>query len=87
MLATITSDSQDQKVLRGKLCVSIDQSSLEEHSEAVVNNVTGKVIIQIKVYVDNAINLGTQQMQSFENRRPNSFHENIHHTVHTMAAA
>ena len=84
MPARITSDSQDRKVLREKLAISIDPLSLE-HLEALVNIVTGNVVNHTKVNVDNAVNLGTQQ--SFENRWPNSFHEAIHHTVHTMASA
>ena len=36
----------------------------------MVNNVTGKVNIQIKVYGDNAINLGTQQMNHLKTEGP-----------------
>ena len=50
----------------------------------IVNIVTGQVLTHSSVNVDNAPELGEQQMEEFERGLPDSFHETIHRRVTTM---
>ena len=52
-----------------------------------MNIVTGQVLTHSSVNVDNAPELGEQQMEEFERGLPDSFHENKHRRVTTMAVS
>ena len=85
MEARIKADTQDRKTLQEKLEVCIDALNEAQHPEGLVNIVTGKVITHPSVNADDAPTLGKSQMESFEDRWPESFHEPIHNKVNTMA--
>ena len=85
MEARIKTDTQDRKTLREKLEVCIDALNEAQHPEGLQNIVTGKVITHPSVNADDTPTLGKSQMESFEDRWPESFHEAIHNNVNTMA--
>ena len=85
--ARIQTDAKDRKALRDKLEVCIDPLNTENNQEGLVNIVTGQVLTHSSVNVDNAPELGEQQMEEFERGLPDSFHETIHRRVTTMAVS
>ena len=87
MKARVKSDAKDRKALRDKLEVCIDPLHSEHHQEGLVNIVTGQVSTHPSLNVDNAVHLGTKQMESFEKGWPASFHETIHKCVTTMTVS
>ena len=87
MKARMTSDAPDRKSLREKLEVCIDPLHENEHPDALVNIVTGKIVSHPSVNVDNAVVIGKKQMESFEESLPAGFHKAIQSKVHTMAVS
>ena len=85
--ARIQTDAKDRKALRDKLEVCIDPLNTENNQEGLVNIVTGQVLTHSSVNVDNAPELGEQQMEEFERGLPDSFHETIHRRVTTTAVS
>ena len=85
--ARIQTDAKDRKALRDKLEVCIDPLNTENNQEGLVNIVTGQVLTHSSVNVDNAPELGEQQMDEFERGLPDSFHETIHRRVTTKAVS
>ena len=85
--ARIQTDAKDRKALRDKLEVYIDPLNTENNQEGLVNIVTGQVLTHSSVNVDNAPELGEQQMEEFERGLPDSFHETIHRRVTTTAVS
>ena len=87
--ARIQTDAEDRKKLRDKLEVCIDSLQTENNLDGLVNIVTGQVLIHPSFNVDNALKLGTRQMEEFERGLPGSFHETIHkrRRVTTMAVS
>ena len=83
--ARIQTDAKNRKVWRDKLEVCIDPLQTENNQEGLVNIVTGQVLTHPSLNVDNAPELGTQQMEEFERGLPGSFHETIHRRVTTEA--
>lgn len=81
----ITSDKADRDLIREKLKVSIDPLNPETHPPGLINIVTGKVNSHSEVNVDNAVALGTKQLEQFEASWPEGFHGTIHKEVKTMA--
>lgn len=77
-------DAADRQVLREKLEICIDPLHEHEHTKNLVNIVTGQIISNESVNVDNAYQVGTNQMKLFENGWPESFHGPIHKSVTTM---
>ena len=78
-------DKADRQVLHDKLEICIDPLYENEHTKHLVNIVTGQVISYESVNVDAAYEIGTNQMNTFENGWPESFHETIHNSVKTMS--
>ena len=84
----IKTDAADRNALKEKLGMSIDPLDPEQHPEdGLINVVTGKVVSDPKVNVDQAIAIGTSQMNSFEEGWPASFHRPLQKKVQTMAKA
>ena len=84
----IKTDATDRNALKEKLDMSIDPLDPEQHPEdGLVNIVTGKVVSDPKVNVDQAITIATCEMNSFEAGWPASFHGPIQKKVQTMAKA
>ena len=77
-------DSVDRQGIKQKLDVCIDHLNEYQHTNKSVNIVTGQVISDPSVNIDNAIQIGRAQMEQFENGWPESFHETIHKSVTTM---
>ena len=82
-----TERTKDRKALRDKLEVCIDPLNTENNQEGLVNIVTGQVLTHSSVNVDNAPELGEQQMEEFERGLLDSFHETMHRRVTTMAVS
>ena len=81
--ARIQSDATDRKNLSDKFELSIDPLSKSQPS-GLVNIVTGQVINHSAINVDNAVELGKTQMQSFEQSWPDGFHNPISKVVNTI---
>lgn len=81
----IADDSKDRKSVQDKLIASIDPLYHDQNPDCLVNIVTGKVVNHPLLNVDNAQELGKQEMDKFEKGWPESFHKTIHKTVNTMA--
>ena len=84
--ARVKTDTKDRTALRDKLEVCIDPLHPEDNQQGLVTIVTGQVLTHLSLYVDNATELGTKQMDEFERTWPASFHETLHKCVTTMAA-
>ena len=85
MPVRINADAQDRNALREKLELSIDPLDPEQHHDGLVNVVTGKIMVHPSVNVHNAVNLGENQMETFEKSWPGGFHDTIPKKVNTMA--
>ena len=85
MSARITKDDYDRSLIRKKLEMSIDVFDHVNHpKEGIVNIVSGIVITDSKVNVDDSINEGKKLMKSFEEKLPVGFYETIPQTIKTM---
>ena len=84
--ARIKSDSLDRKALREKLDLCIDPLNPDEHPSGLVNVVTGEVMRNEAINVDQAIELGKKQQEEFEAKWPESFYTPIPATVTTWSA-
>ena len=82
--ARIMNDSADRQGIKRKLNACIDPLYENQYTDKLVNIVTGQVINNTSVNADNAIQIGRQQMEEFENGWPESFHETIHRSVTTI---
>ena len=85
--ARVKCDSKDRKALRDKLELCIDPLHSEDNQESLVNIVTGQVLTHPSLNVDNAVELGSKEMEEFQRTWPASFHETLHKCVTTMALA
>ena len=85
MKGRVKLDCKDRKTLQDKLQICIDPLHHGQHPEELVNIVTGKVVGHPAVNVHNAIPIGIQQMEAFEESWPTGFYDTIHNTVKTMA--
>ena len=83
--ARIKGDDQDRKALRDKLELCIDLLDPEQHSDGLMNIVTGQVVNHSSVNVDKVQLLVKTQMESFERSWPGGFHDSIPQIVTTMA--
>lgn len=84
MEARIKSDREGRVHLREKLDVCIDPFQVDLLQEGLVNIVTGKVVAHSSLNVNKAVKFGTNQMESFENGWPHTFHATIPKCVTTM---
>ena len=84
MLSRIKADTKDRETLREKLKLIIDPLDPEQHQEGLVNVVTGKVVCNSSVNVNNAIKVGKKQIETFEQSWPEGFHDAIPRKVVTM---
>ena len=82
----IRTDDADRNALLEKVNMSIDPLDPDQHPQRdLVNIVTGKVVSNPKVNVDQCIAIATSEMNSFEAGWPASFHGPIPKKVQTMA--
>ena len=77
-------DEQDQKSLHDKLELCIDPLDPDQHSDGLVNIVTGQVVSHPSVNVEKAVQLGKTQMETFKQSWPYEFHDAIPKSVTTM---
>ena len=84
-VSSITADCKKREKIREKLAVSIDPLDAEQHPvDCLINIMTGEVARDESINVHNAIQIGNQQSQKFENEWPESFHNPISKKVVTM---
>ena len=76
-------DSKDHDALEEKIAIIIHPLNVDAHPECPVNVVTGSISPET-VNVDEAVMIGTQQMQEFKELLPNGLHEKIKKKVVTM---
>lgn len=74
------------RALREKLAVCIYPLNPNEHPRGIINTVTGEVIRNESINVDQATELGNKQQEAFEAGWPKSFHEPVKGTVVTCSA-
>jgi len=79
--ARIKLDTADHRILQ----VLINPLSETDYPKDLVNIVTGQVVSNKSINVDNAFQIGSKQMESFEGGWPETFHQTIHRSVVTMA--
>ena len=84
MRSRICADQRDRKTLREKLELCINPLDPEQHPQALVNVVTGKVVTNPSLNVSNALQLEIAQMEHFEGSWPNGFHDTIPKVVNTI---
>ncbi|CAB3980025.1 Hypothetical predicted protein [Paramuricea clavata] len=84
MKARITKDGADQESIRDKLKLCIDPLAPTSHPPNIVNIVSGQVADH-KVNVQDAVAIGTKQMQEFEKSWPEGFGSTISKKVKTVA--
>ena len=84
--AHIKMDEMDRRALREKLSVCIDPLNPKEHPRGIINIVTGEVMMNESINVDQAIELGKKQQEEFEAGWPESFHEPVKGTIVTCSA-
>ena len=83
--SAISADGKKREKIREKLSISIDPLDAEQHPVGLlVNIVTGEVMQNESINVDNALEIGEQQRQMFEYEWPESFHQTISKNVVTM---
>ena len=82
--ARIASDKLDRQKIRSKLDSCIDPLSEQEHTDHLINIVTGRVCPD-PANVDNAVELGLTQMKTFESSLPDSFYAPISGKVVNMS--
>ena len=68
----INSDSQDRQKIRNKLEMSTDPLDPRDHSDEIVNIVTGR-IAPSTVSVDKSVAIGKAQLEMFEKDWPAGF--------------
>ena len=85
-LARMKSDEVDRRALREKLALCIDQLNTEEHPRGLVNIVTGEVMMNDAINVDQTVDLGKRQLEEFEAGWPENFHTQVKTTVVTFTA-
>ena len=74
MKGRINKHETDRSILRKKLEISIDIFDPSQHSkEGLVNIVTGKVITDPGVNVNDSSQIGKNKMKDFESSLPNGF--------------
>ena len=81
----ISQDGADRDVLRKRLEYSIDIFDASQHTDGLVNIVTGKVNNNPAVNVADSVRLGQVQMSQFQESLPAGFHDPISKKVKTMA--
>lgn len=85
MRPRIEADAKDREGIRLKLQGFIDPLKPDKHPENLVNIATGRVFSdEINVY--DAVKIGRNQMNEFENGWPEYFYERIPQQVKTMSA-
>ena len=70
----IKADSTDRENLRTKLEMTIHPLHPEQHNRELVNIASGKISKDVDINVDDALQIGTQQMKQFERDFPSGFH-------------
>ena len=85
-LARMKSDEVDRRALRDKLAMCIDPLNTEEHPRGLVNIVTGEVMTNDAINVDQTVDLGKKQLEEFEAGWPENFHTPVKTTVVTFTA-
>ncbi len=60
--------------------------STSNRSSTEVNIGTGKIVSDPSLNVDNAMEIGNREMQSYEQGWPLSFYNTLHKSVRTMAS-
>lgn len=84
--ARIKSNGIDRKALHEKLSVCIDPLNPNQHPNNLINIVTGEVMMNDSINVDQAVELGKKQLQEFEAGWPESFHAPAKCSVITFTA-
>jgi hypothetical protein len=70
-------DQKDREILRSKLQLAIDPLDPQQHSEGLVNVISGSVLTDPKINVDDATHIGAEQLKEFETGWPESFHRTL----------
>ena len=86
MRSRIKADAADRTVIREKVELSIDPFDAHTEANKIVNIVSGRVAPPA-VNVDQAHDIGLQQMKTFEAALPNGFYDTISKKVITMEAS
>ena len=86
MKARIVSDGVDRQSIRDKLKLCIDPLDPTSHPPTIVNIVSGQVADET-VNVQDAVAIGTKQMQEFEKGWPEGFRSTISKKVKTVSEA
>ena len=77
-------DKIDREELRRKLDTCINLMDPEQHPDGIINVVIG-MIVPSSVNIDQAIGIGTRQMEELERKLPKVFYGTIQIKVETMA--
>lgn len=86
--ARIKIDMQDRLALREKLAICIDPLNPSEHPpSSLINIVTGEIIINSDVNVENALELGKEPHEGFVNAWPEAFYAPLKRVVVPMSAS
>lgn len=84
----IKTDGQDRLTIRQKLAICINPLNPDEHPQAgLINIVTGEVILNQEVNVDNALELGQKQQEEFESAWPDAFYKPLKRAAINMTAS
>lgn len=86
MRSRIKADAADRTVIREKVELSIDPFDAHTEANKIVNIVSGRVAPPA-VNVDQAHDIGLQQMKRFEAALPNGFYDTISKKVITLEAS
>lgn len=84
-VARIASDAEDRGKIRSKLETCIDPLSPTEHTDGILNIVTGRIGPD-SVNADDAVKIGRAQMKEYEDSWPEGFNSTISNKVITMSA-
>lgn len=80
-------DMQDRSHLRQKLAICIDPLNPDEHpADSLINIVTGEIINNKEINIDNALELGKKQQNEFESMWPEAFYKPLKRVVVPMTA-
>ena len=83
-VSCIKSDGIDRNNLRQKIRVCIDPLDSSQHPDGLVNIVTGQVINHASANVEQTVELGKHQMETFQKKLPDGFYEPFSKIVKTF---
>ena len=88
MKGRMISDANDRSKIRLKLKQSVDPLAPSTHNkDSLIHIVSGRLITEDTVNVDNALSIGKQAMKDYESKWPESFYDTLPKLVNTMALA